>query len=52
MSQTRVQEEAAVKVQAMLIQTIKEESADLARLMDSAKILSDPAKGKFLDMLM
>ena len=52
MSQSRVQEEAAVKVQAMLMQTIKDTSADLARLMDSAKIITDPAKGNFLNMLM
>ena len=52
MSQSRVQEEAAVRVQAMLMQTIKDTSADLARLMDSAKIITDPAKGNFLNMLM
>ena len=51
-SQNRVQEEAAVKVQAMLLQTIKDASADLDRLMDAAKIINDPAKGKFLDVLM
>ena len=52
MSQSRVQEEAAVKVQAMLMQTIKDESADLTRLMDSAKIVTDPARGNYLNVLM
>ena len=52
MTQSRVQEEAAIKIQAMYMQTIKEKSADLARLMDAAKIITDPGKGKFLDVLM
>ena len=51
-SQNRVQEEAAVKVQAMLVQTIKDASADLVRLMDSGKIINDPARGNFLNVLM
>ena len=52
MSQGRVQEEAAVKVQTMLMQTIKDAGADLARLMDSANIITDPAKGNYLNLLM
>ena len=52
MTQSRVQEEAAVKVQAMAMQNIKDASGDLARLMDSAKIISDPAKGNYLNLLM
>lgn len=50
MSQSRVQEEAAVKVQAMLFDSIKNASADLGRLLDTAKIVSDPAKGNNLDL--
>ena len=48
----RVQEEAAVRVQAMLLKTIKDQSADLVRLMDSAKTITDPARGNYLNMLM
>ena len=51
-SQGRVQEEAAVRVQAMMLQDIKDASADLARLMDSAKTIIDPARGNFLNVLM
>ena len=52
MSQNRVQEEAAVRLQAMTLQTIKDAGADLERLMDSAQNINDPAKGKFLNVLM
>ena len=52
MSENRVQEEAAVRVQAMMLKTIKDASADLARLMDSAKTITDPARGNFLNILM
>ena len=52
MAQTRVQEEAAVKVQAMTLQTIKDTAAELSRLVDSAKIISDPAKGNYLNLFM
>ena len=55
MAQGRVQEEAAVKVQAMMLQNIKDASADLARLMDSAQAaqsITDPARGNYLNLLM
>jgi len=57
MSQTRVQENAAVLVQAKALQNMKETGAALARLMDSANInaantITDPARGKYLNMLM
>jgi len=51
MAQGRVLEEAAVRVQAMALQNIKEASADLARLMESAQAITDPARGKYVDML-
>ena len=51
-AQGRIQEEAAVKVQAMAMQNMKDTGAELARLMDSAKVLTDPAKGNYLNMLM
>ena len=52
MAQTRVLEEAAVKVQAMTLQTIKNAASDLSRLMDSANTITDPAKGNYLNMFM
>ena len=52
MSQGRVQEEAAVRVQAMAIGTAKEQAADLSRLMESAEVITDPSKGNFLDVSM
>ena len=52
MSQSRVQEEATVKVQVMAMKAAMDTSADLIQLMDSAQIISDPAKGNIIDMLM
>lgn len=52
MSQSRVQEEAAVKVQAMAMKTIKDAADDLNRLMESAKLITDPARGNFLNLFM
>ena len=56
MSQNRVQEEAAVRVQAMAMETIKEAGADLVKLMESARpetaAITDPAKGNYLNVLM
>ena len=52
MAENRVQEEAAVRMQAMALRTIEEAGADLARLMDSAKAITDPAKGNYLNILM
>ena len=50
MAQARVQEEAAVKVQAMVLQNMKDSSADLARLMESSQAITDPAKGNYVNM--
>ena len=50
MAQGRVQEEAAVRVQAMSLQNMKDTGADLARLMESAEAITDPAKGNYVDM--
>jgi hypothetical protein len=52
MAQNRVQEEAAIRVQAMMLETIKETSADLAKLMESAEAVTDPAKGNYLNLFM
>ena len=52
MAQSRVQEEAAVRVQAMALDTVKETGEDLARLMNSAEVITDPAKGNYLNTFM
>ena len=50
MAQSRVLEEAAVKVQAMVLQGMKDSSADLARLMESSQAITDPARGNYINM--
>ena len=50
MSQGRVREEAAVQVQAMTLDTAREQAADLARVMNSSEVITDPARGNFLDL--
>ena len=52
MAQSRVQEEAAVRVQAMAAQNIRDQAAELAKLMDSAQKINDPARGNNLNLLM
>ena len=52
MAQGKVQEGAAVLMQAKMLQNMKDMSADLAKLMDSANIIADPAKGNNVNMLM
>ena len=52
LAQSRVQEEVAVKIQAMVMNTIKEQSASLDRLMDSSRIITDPARGNYINVLM
>ena len=50
MAQSRVQEEAAVRVQAMVLQNMKDAGAELERLMESSQIITDPSKGNYVDM--
>ena len=52
MAQNRVQEEAAIRLQAMTLESIKEASADLNKLMESAQIITDTAKGNYLNIFM
>ena len=56
MAQGRVQEEAAVRVQSMAMQNIRNTGEDLTRIMDSAQtqtqVITDPARGNFLDLHM
>jgi len=52
MAQSRIQEEAAVAVASMAIQSARETSEDLSRVMNSPQAITDPARGNFLDVLM
>ena len=52
MAQTRVSEEAAVRVQAMALQNAKDTAADLDRLIESVGKIIDPARGNYLNMFM
>ena len=52
MSQGRVQEEAAIQVQAMATQALRDMSAELAQLIESANVITDPSRGNYLDMYM
>ena len=50
MAQGRVQEEAAARVQAMALEGMRETGEDLARLMESTEIITDPSVGNYVDM--
>ena len=52
MAQARIQEEVAVGVHAMTLQTARDTGENLARIMDSAEMITDPTRGNFLDMTM
>jgi len=56
MAQSRIQEEAAISVQAMVLQNARDTSADLARVMESSQpaqaAITDPTRGNFLDVMM
>ena len=52
MAHNRVLEEAAGRVQAMAMETIRDQAAELAKLMDSARIINDPSRGNYLNQLM
>jgi len=52
MAQSRVQEEAAVAVTAMALQNVRDTGEDVARIMDSAEMITDPTRGNFLDVMM
>jgi hypothetical protein len=48
MAQDRLRQEAALKVQGMILRDIRGESAALAKLMESA-VVTDPNLGRLLD---
>ena len=52
MAQGRIQEEAAVAVTSMALQTARDTGENLARIMDSAEMITDPTRGNFLDVTM
>jgi transcription elongation GreA/GreB family factor len=51
MSQDKVREEAAAKVQSMALQQAEAQAAELAKLMESAEVVADPAVGNNIDLL-
>jgi hypothetical protein len=51
MSQARVQEEAAVRVEAMGLSAMKEQSAALTKLLESAQTITDPGLGQKINVI-
>ena len=51
LSQARVQEQAAMSVQAMSLDAMRAQSADLQKLLTSAQAISDPNLGNNVDIL-
>ena len=51
MSQTKVQEQAAVQVQAMSLDMEKEQAAAVDTLISSAQPITDPNLGQSVDLL-
>jgi hypothetical protein len=49
MSQSALQEQAAIRVEAMSLSAINEQGAALTKLMDSASIITDPNLGRAVD---
>jgi hypothetical protein len=51
MSQARVQEQAAVQVQTMSVNLIKEQSAALEKLLSSVQLITDPNLGQNINLI-
>jgi hypothetical protein len=51
MPQDKVQQEAALKVQAMAIRNAEEQSAALNKLLESAEVVTDTEVGNNVDLL-
>ena len=49
MAQTSVQEEAAVRVEAMALSAINVQNAALAKLLESTQVITDPNLGNTVD---
>jgi hypothetical protein len=50
MSQSRLQEQAAVQVQSMAVDSIKGQSAALEKLLESALVITDPNLGRSVNI--
>jgi hypothetical protein len=51
MSQARVQEQAAVQGQAMSLNSMKEQSAALEKLLSSVQLITDPNLGQNINLI-
>ena len=51
MSQARLQEQAAVQVQAMGLDSMKEQAAALDKLLSSAQPVTDPNLGRNINVI-
>jgi hypothetical protein len=51
LSQSRLQEQAAVQVQAMAIDTVKDQAAALDKLLQSAQVITDPNLGRNVNVV-
>jgi len=51
MSQARVQEQAAVQIQAMSLDMMKEQAAALEKLLSSVQLITDPNLGRNVDLI-
>jgi urease gamma subunit len=51
MAQSRVREEAAARVENMIIDSAKEQGDTLADLMESARVVTDPTLAQNIDLL-
>jgi hypothetical protein len=51
MGQARVQEQAAVQVQAMGLDMMKEQAAALEKLLSSVQLITDPNLGRNVNFL-
>jgi uncharacterized protein YutE (UPF0331/DUF86 family) len=52
MAQNRVQEEAAIRVMSMSVQNMDDTGAEMNRLLESARPVSDPNLGNHLNTFM
>ena len=46
MGQARLQEEAAIQVQAKALDAVREQAAAVEKLIDSVEVIADPALGQ------
>jgi uncharacterized protein (DUF305 family) len=50
MSQNRLQEQAAVQVQSMALDTVREQAAAVEKMIDTAQVVSDPNVGRDVNL--